>query len=447
MCPSLRVTNGRRRAQALGKDGIPSFFALLRCLCQPAPSAVNLVAAPYFAWIVAASGGAQAAVLLACAWILRRQPSARWMVWWAAGGALTGLAWGLPGGMEAASLGGWSMAAAWLQLCGAWCWAQGMALRYGRGPTGMRQRAWMVAGAAVCLYCFARAQGDLRAQGLWLSLGVGLVLLAAAGSLRRAAAACQWADRLLCGSYAVLATAHLLGPAAAWWWMPTEEAAAAAMRLGTALPTLCLSLVLGGMAWRTSASAWRAARSSRPRAAVLQRRGFMEAAEALLNDPRSGPWTMAVMETGLLPPGHGNAEPADHALLVQQIHQVLLQHVRPGDLAARFGQEEWVLLWRRTSPAEAEKRMGRLREHLKALSARPQGQTVTASFGLAAVEGPLHWTVALSRADAQRCVDPQMGPVAERASPTSTTGRDAVSAADGAPCPGPGSTSAGNGGA
>lgn len=195
------------------------------------------------------------------------------------------------------------------------------------------------------------------------------------------------------------------------------------------IASICIS-VLGGMlllgAMRTMFARWQAKRHRPPLARLCNRRAFMEAAERLLNEPPSGPWTVVVADIECFKLANVQEGHAVDESLLHQVGRVLQQQVRPGDLVARFGRNELVLLLQRSSPADAEKLVQRIRHQL--------GQPILLRYGVAQVVGPLHLITALSLADRQMYMAKHDGrdPLSVNAQqpPASTTGQDTVPAAD-----------------
>lgn len=93
---------------------------------------------------------------------------------------------------------------------------------------------------------------------------------------------------------------------------------------------------------------------------------------------------------------HGHA--VGDAVLVQ-FAQALRQHLPRGDLVARWGGEEFLILMRQTTAAEATNAAQRLRDRLAA-EAWPEGLHITASWGVAEATTPAEMADCLQAADA-----------------------------------------------
>jgi diguanylate cyclase (GGDEF)-like protein len=143
-------------------------------------------------------------------------------------------------------------------------------------------------------------------------------------------------------------------------------------------------------------------RSRDPLTRLLNRRAFMETAEGVLRDRRSGPWAVVVGDIDHFKQVNDNWGHACGDRVLQQISLVLQQQVRQGDLVARFGGEEFVLLLQRASLLDAESVVQRVRQQLDSadVPGLPNGRRVTVSFGIAPVQSLEHLSKALSRADA-----------------------------------------------
>ena len=170
---------------------------------------------------------------------------------------------------------------------------------------------------------------------------------------------------------------------------------------GTLLFTLWFSLVLLSCAVRDVFTTLREERNRDPLTRLLNRRAFMEAAEAMLTDRRTGPWAVVAADIDHFKQvndrwGHGCGDQ-----VLQTVSQVLVQQVRAGDAVARFGGEEFVVLLQRVNLVAAEHVAQRVGLELRRteMACMPKGDTVSLSFGIAPVPDLPGLAAALSHAD------------------------------------------------
>ena len=126
-----------------------------------------------------------------------------------------------------------------------------------------------------------------------------------------------------------------------------------------------------------------------PLTGALNRRGFLDRAERVLAQARrSGqPVTLAMLDIDRFKAiNDGFGHDAGDAVLAG-LSRVLSEGLRGGDLLARFGGEEFVLLMPGLAPESVDGLMGRLREDLRARVPHPAGApaVVTVSGGIATV--------------------------------------------------------------
>ncbi|KZY48137.1 hypothetical protein A3731_07045 [Roseovarius sp. HI0049] len=140
-----------------------------------------------------------------------------------------------------------------------------------------------------------------------------------------------------------------------------------------------------------------AARDHDPLTGALTREAFYRYASS----HRRGPATLIVADVDHFKAFNDRyGHPAGDAAL-RHVVDVLSRHCRQGDLLARFGGEEFLLLMPGTTPREGQHVAERLCEALRNEPAEMDGEArpVTASFGVAAVEDPRELTAAIERAD------------------------------------------------
>ncbi|MEG3001902.1 MAG: GGDEF domain-containing protein [Comamonas sp.] len=370
---------------------------------------MNFAADPYFSLIAPASVVLLGGVLVACWWVQRSVARVGFLLWMAAGYMLPALALGAQSLMSNAQLGHWTLVTAVLYLVGAWCLAQGMAQRYGQAHINRWLAGLVVAATLALMHYFSRSYDDLWARVQWLNMGVGLLQFLATRSLLQAPAARDRLEATLRWTYIAFAVYTLARALLVWLIEPAQGAMPFTRSgywlltlAGTLLFTLWFSLVLLSCAVRDVFTTLREERNRDPLTRLLNRRAFMESAEDVLNDRRVAPWAVVVGDIDHFKRVNDSWGHACGDQVLQSVSQVLLQQVRAGDLVSRFGGEEFVLLLQRASLADAESVVQRIRQQLASIQVAclPNGQQVTVSFGIAPVQGLLHLTKALSRADA-----------------------------------------------
>jgi diguanylate cyclase (GGDEF)-like protein len=369
---------------------------------------VNLPVDQYFALIAPICVILLGAVLLACWWMQRPQASARFLLWLAAGYVLPAVAVGAQSLMSNTQLAQWTLVTAGLYLVGSWCMAQGMAQRYEAHAS-----RWLGAVVAlmtlVLMHYFSQVYDDLWARVQWLNLGMGILQFLAMPSLLRAAPARDRLEKALRWTYIAFSCYIVLRPLMVWLVVPTTETEQMTRSgfwlltlAGTLLFSLWFSLVLLSCAVRDVLTTLREERTRDPFTRLLNRRAFMEAAEAVLADRRTGPWAVVAADIDHFKRVNDNWGHGCGDQVLQSVSQVLLQQVRAGDAVARFGGEEFVVLLQRVSLESAELVAQRIAQELRRteMACLPKGYAVSMSFGIAPVAGLPGLAAALSHADA-----------------------------------------------
>lgn len=241
-----------------------------------------------------------------------------------------------------------------------------------------------------------------RALLALLCIGLACVALTRLLALRAAAADAAPADLpsrgavLPMAATALLVVAALLSGFDVWYNLvlkpddPIPGASWAWLAFDLLLPGFGL-LLLRALDERDAALARLAQQAiTDPLTGLRNRRGFLDAATAVLAIASRQAEPVALISLDLdrfkaINDGHGHA--AGDAVL-RGTAQVLQAALRRGDLAGRIGGEEFVLLLPGTGLAAAAQTAERLRLALSEGVAHPgAGGRVTASFGVAALEG------------------------------------------------------------
>ncbi|WP_370682422.1 diguanylate cyclase [Comamonas sp. GB3 AK4-5] len=360
----------------------------------------------YFALIVPLCVLLLAAALVGCWAALRYQRHQRYLLWLAAGYALSAIGLGWQSLLDSAQFARWAPVTGLLYLGGAWSLAQGMAGRYG---CSAHPRIALLLGAVVlgALYYYGHVQDRLLVRMHWLNLGLGLVQVLPMYGILRSKPPSDRLERTLRGSFLVFACYTMVRPVLILLLVPGLQGSDIP-RSGYWLITLAGSLIfalwftmlLVACTVRDVFTTLREERNHDPLTQLLNRRAFMEGAKSILGAPRSAPWAVVAGDIDHFKQVNDRWGHACGDQVLQSVSEVLRQQVRKGDLVARFGGEEFVLLLR-ASLQEAETVVQRMRQQLASAEvlALPNGRQVTLSFGIAQLPSAQQLTQALSRAD------------------------------------------------
>ncbi|CAM4169613.1 GGDEF domain-containing protein [Comamonas aquatilis] len=397
---------------SLGKIHSATLLPLLAPCPIPAhlqtSSFVNLPADPYFALLAPACVFLLGMVLFACWWLQRRQGKAQYLLWMAAGYVLPAMAVALQSLMNNAQLAQWALLTGVLYLGGAWGIAQGMTLR----TTGMPQPWWV--GASVGLFClvslyyYSRIDEQLWMRVQLLCISLGLMQLLTLRSVLCAVSARDRLESMLRWTYVAFAVYALLR-ALVVLLIASHQDIETLTRSGYWLITLAgallfsmwFSLVLLACSVRDMLFTLREERNRDSLTALLNRRAFMESAQTLMADRLSAPWAVVVGDIDHFKRVNDSWGHACGDRVLQNIAHVLVKQVREGDLVARFGGEEFVLLLACVNLQEAQTIVQRIRSDLHAnpIVVPDARMRVTVSFGITEVLDLPDLANALHRAD------------------------------------------------
>lgn len=363
----------------------------------------------YFALIVPLCILLLALALVGCWVVLRQQRRQRYLLWLAAGYALSALGLGWQSLLDSAQFARWAPATGVLYLGGAWSMARGMAGRYG---CSAHPRVALVIGAVVlcALFYYGHIEENLLVRMHWLNVGLGLLqILPLRGIMRRQPQADRL-ERALWLSFLVFGCYTMLRPFLVMMLLPDLEGHEIPRSgywlitlAGSLLFSLWFSMLLVACSVREVFTRLREERNHDPLTRLLNRRAFLEAAEQRLQDPGMAPWALLTCDIDhfkRINDGWGHAA-GDQVL--KSVAQVLLTHVRSEDLVARFGGEEFMVLLCCCDKAVAESVAQRIRGAIaqsRFPGAAASVTPVTASFGLVDVTSLEDLGTALQRADA-----------------------------------------------
>lgn len=340
--------------------------------------------------------------LAACWTVLRRQ---RFLLWLAVGYILPSLTLIAQSQMNNEQLAYWAPVSGICLLSGLWAISRGIAQRYG-GTAHPRIALLIGLPTLALLVVYSRVVDLLWMRASILYLAMGLLLLLPLPSMFRKPAGGDGLELTLRISYLLL-TAYTLARAAL---IPTLTPLDSAGELTTSiywvgmlsialLFSIWFLLVLLTITLRDVLRVLNDERNHDSLTRLLNRRAFFEAAESSLGDPRQGPWTLLVCDIDHFKMvndtwGHQAGDKVLH-----WFGQMLLGQIRRGDLAARFGGEEFAVLLARSRLEDAVRVAERIRRQL---AQAPEDDTrirISASFGLVPVSSREELNDALARAD------------------------------------------------
>lgn len=362
---------------------------------------MNLPPEQYFVLIVPACLILFGLALGACWWILREQ---RFLPWLAAGYILPALALGAQSLMSNAQLAESSVFAGACYLGGMWALSRGLAMRYG-GDADPKLAAGIAVVTLAVLYHYSVVEDVLRLRIVWLNTSLALMLLLPIRAIF-AKPAHDRLERVLRLSYLLSLVYALARPVLVLSLASNESVDALTrsgywvlMLLGALLFSIWLMLMLLASAMRDVVLVLREERNRDPLTQLLNRRAFFELAEQRLQDRRQGPWALLVCDIDHFKRVNDVWGHAAGDRVLESVAQVLLTQVRQADLVSRFGGEEFIVLLNRADLDCAQTVAQRIRTHVAGVRFDAVPVTVTASFGLTAVDSPRDLRHAIERAD------------------------------------------------
>lgn len=291
-------------------------------------------------------------------------------------------------------------------LLGLWALAQGMAEKYG----GTARPGWAAAIGLVTLgllYYFSQVTDQLRVRMLVLNLAMAWLLLLGVAAVHRGGASTDRLERWLRGAYLVFVAYALARPAVILffvWDGPLPELTRSPwwllMLAANLLLSLCFIGLLLAVSVREMLCVVQHERDRDPLTQLLNRRAFFELAPARIHRAGRGAWALLVCDVDHFKQINDTLGHAAGDTVLQAVARVLERNVRQDDLVVRFGGEEFVVLLQCTDLAAASAVADRMREQLAQMHPAAGGRRLTASFGVAPVEGSQGLEAAIARADA-----------------------------------------------
>lgn len=321
---------------------------------------------------------ALAAVSLTLLWSQRR--GHLYLLWQAAAMGLLG--WG--GSMDAMPGLPWGPGAVgvWAFWCSAWAVAQAMSMRFGQSA---KAHVAILLSVLMLLASWLSAEAHWSAQTRFVlgALAIGFVLTYVLPEVWRAAGRHR-ADQLLRGVYSFSAAFVLLLP-----WVLTQSMLVLSMQLmGVLVSVMMMICVL-----RDGASKPRTAQY-RDASTLLLNRAGLDAAFSSVQEKRES--TVFILCELKHIARLQRSITGTHKSVAQEFAMVLKGSVRDGDLVARVGAEEFVMVLRGMDIAQVQALLVRIQAALLGSSALA---SCSASFGVAQVYETDTLDIVLHRAD------------------------------------------------
>lgn len=363
---------------------------------------MSATAEQYFPLVVPATSLLLGLALLA-GWRSLREH--RYLLWLAGGYILTAFPLAAQILMDNTRLATWAVLTGALYCAGSWATAQGFAIRSG-GGVSTRAALAISLGTLFALFCFSRLNDVLGARIVFLNLGMGLLLALALPTLFGRDRPDALFERLLRRTYLLLVAYAIVRPLLAWllaaWFtssgLPRSGLWLWMLAFNLLLNLWLLFLLLGGLAQQLMGEL-RHERNHDPLTLLLNRRAFFEIAYQRLQHGATAHWALLACDVDHFKQVNDTWGHAAGDNVLRQVGVLLQQMTRPGDLVARFGGEEFVLLLRCDDLATATRIAERIRVGLGEMPCSPVKQTMTASFGVTLVAGANDLENALERAD------------------------------------------------
>ncbi|MCB5363416.1 GGDEF domain-containing protein [Pusillimonas sp. CC-YST705] len=364
---------------------------------------MNLHPVQYFSFLVPLSLTLLGLALLACWRVL---PQQRFLLWLSVGYVISSLTLSFQSLLDTPQMAQWSAMAGILYMGSFWALAHGMALR-------CDGRASPLLAAAICLITLATLvyyswiEDEIIVRATVLNLALGLLLLLAMPAIFRKSAGDDTLEKVLRISYIVLAVYALARPVLVLTLIPDADIAHLTRSLywvfmlsAALLFSIWFLVLLLATTLRDILRVLHAERDRDPLTQLLNRRAFFEEAERSLTDSRQGPWTLLSCDIDHFKHVNDNWGHTAGDAVLRQFGQMLQKQTRSGDMAARFGGEEFTILLTHSDLEDAQHVAERLRQQLAATQFPEIDTPITASFGLTAVTSPTDISDAIDRADA-----------------------------------------------
>lgn len=342
-------------------------------------------------------------VLLIASWAVLRTRDE--LLWIAAGYIMPAFVLAAQSGMSNEDLAFWSVFTAPLFIGGAWCIGNGIARRYN---TRSHPLIALVIGviATSLLFYFSRIDHNLWLRVLILNSAILLAqTLALPSALRSPKITSIW-DRLLLWSFVLfsflifcriivimssdpMTNTALLTQSPYWRFLLTSSLFFSLwfviILLGTTLSSILHNLTYD--------------RDHDPLTGLYNRRAFFEQTQKHLARSRRGPCCILALDIDHFKTVNDTYGHDIGDAVLKHVAKILDRHTGGQHILSRFGGEEFILLLRDCQIVQAKALAQEIQQHLRELDFKNGPTSITASFGLAAVEDMAGLAEALKQAD------------------------------------------------
>ena len=288
-----------------------------------------------------------------------------------------------------------------LQTVGVLSLAEGIMRRSGQG-LGLRRHAAILVAVMTGLWLFSVPLPALVVRIYVQNLGYGAVFAVTAlrlgrhGSMRPVDRLLRWSVWAFAAQFAIRTALTVdvngmtLESLTAFWRLLTLSIAVMGVAMLLVLMAAVVADVTGDL---------RRERDTDHLTGLLNRRAFEAAARAVLD--RDGPAVVVLADLDHFKQVNDRFGHRAGDVVLQAVGGLLAELVGPGGVVGRLGGEEFALLLRTSSVEDGHRTALGVRDRLRGLDldAIPGGPTVTASFGVAQVQGAADLAAAIARAD------------------------------------------------
>lgn len=330
----------------------------------------------------------------------------RSVLWIASGYVVLAFPLGAQSLMSNEQLAHWAVLTGALYMAGVWVISHGMADRYG-GSAHPGLALVIAVVTLALLYYFSQVSDQLWLRILILNVAMLLLRALPVRSIFQTPAFKSGVERILWACYLALLVNAVVRTIVVMYLLPVHSVEELTQS-GLWLLMLAVNMLIGlafilsllACSLREILQALRSERDHDALTCLLNRRSFLESAQARLRSPRSSGWALLLCDVDHFKRVNDDWGHAAGDEVLQIVGQTLQQQARPGDLVARFGGEEFVVLLRCADMAIAAGVAERMRRQLAQTHCSAIAGAVTASFGVAGVGSSEDLPRALERADA-----------------------------------------------
>jgi diguanylate cyclase (GGDEF)-like protein len=365
-------------------------------------SPVNLPTQQYFALIVPICALLQGLALVGCWTAMRGQ---RYLLWVAASYALSAIPLAAHSLMLTSQLADWAVLTGVFYLVAVWCASRGMAEKYG-GTAHPRLATIIILATLGLLYYFSAVVDDLWIRMLCLNCGLTLLLVLPVKSVFQAKTSSILLERILRYSFLLLVAYAFVRTASVYFVIPREfngeftRSGYWLMMLGMSLViSLWFTFVLLACVMREIFQTLKNERNQDPLTHLLNRRAFFEMAGQKLGITTGASWALIMCDIDHFKRVNDTWGHAAGDQVLEMIGKTLLQQVRPGDLVARFGGEEFVIMLKCKDIVVAQAIAERMLSEIRQTKFPAISEQLTASFGVSLIDTGRQLANAIEEAD------------------------------------------------